>query len=160
MTPEQVKTLAAYNRTMNVRLIEVCAELSDEERKSDRGAFFRSIHGTLNHILWGDGVWMNRFEGKPLDGGSYDFEVSPDFSELTRLRAQMDARIVAFADGVSPKWLSESLTWVSRGQQYTKPYWLLVTHLFNHATHHRGQLTTLLTQLGKDIGVTDLPRLV
>ena len=146
------RTMAAYNRWMNERLYELCAGLSDNERKRDRGAFFKSVHGTLNHLLYGDRSWMSRFTGRDLGWKGPADELYADFGELRSARAELDRLIEAWAARLD-------FTYTSRidGRTRTLPAWLLVTHMFNHQTHHRGQLTTLLSQLGIDPGVTDLP---
>ncbi len=153
------KTMANYNEWMNQNLYAICAEIPDAKRKEDLGAFFKSIHGTLNHILIGDLVWMGRFTNQPfvtkLDRALYE-----NFDELKQKRKEVDRQILAWAQQLSPQWLDAPFTWTSISnpvKSSTKPAWLLVTHFFNHQTHHRGQLTTLLSQLGYDPGVTDLP---
>lgn len=153
------RTLAQYNRWMNDKLYELCASLPDEERKRDRGAFFRSIHGTFNHILWGDHAWMSRFTGGPrpvAKAGEYPYD---DFVELRAARRAMDEAISAWAQGLTPEWLASDFQWTSAmdGKMHHRPTWVLAMHLFNHQTHHRGQVTTLLKQAGIDPGVTDLP---
>lgn len=159
VTPALAQVLAGYNSWMNTKVFEAAADLSDEERKRDRRAFFRSVHGTLNHILWADGVWLARFEKSERPPGSYSTELFSDFDELRELREATDRRIVEWADQLSQEWLSALLTWVSAGAktEITRPAAICVSHFFNHQTHHRGQLTTLLTQQGVDVGVTDLP---
>lgn len=151
--------LAEYNAWMNEKLYRVCAEIPDELRKKDLGAFFRSIHGTLNHLLLADTIWMARFTGQPLTRAALNQELYSGFDDLRREREAMDRRILAWTRTLSPERLAQpfSYTSVSDGKTRTRPFWLLVTHLFNHQTHHRGQLTTLLSQLGYDYGVTDLP---
>lgn len=158
MQAEQARTLARYNRWMNERLMESCSQLSDGQRKLDRGAFFTSIHGTLNHVLVGDNIWMGRFENTPITITSLDQELHGDFDELRTARERMDARIIEWADGLSGKTLAASFSYASlvNPARRTSPLWVLVTHFFNHQTHHRGQLTTLLSQIGVDYGTTDM----
>ncbi|MBI3574063.1 MAG: damage-inducible protein DinB [Gammaproteobacteria bacterium] len=153
--------MAEYNRWMNQRLYAVCAGLSDEERKRDRGAFFKSVHGTLDHILWGDRAWLARFNGKTYDTGPVGQLLCEDFPKLRAARAEMDDEIHAWARDVTPEWLAAPMTWTSKlyGFTQTQPRWVLVTQMFNHQTHHRGQVTTLLKQMGIDPGVTDIPLL-
>ncbi|MBA2689542.1 MAG: damage-inducible protein DinB [Burkholderiales bacterium] len=152
-------TMARYNRWMNDRLYQLCNELGDEERKKDRGAFFKSIHGTLNHILLGDRLWLGRFRGKPYSAASLDQELYSDFDALRLERAATDRDITAWASALTEQKLDSPLTYIalSTGEQRSMSYWLAAMQLFNHQTHHRGQLTTLLRQAGKDPGVTDLP---
>lgn len=160
-TPALFQTMARYNRWMNGKLYEVAARLPDEERKADRGAFFGSLHGTLNHILWADYAWLNRL----ADGGyrlpRIGTPLHDAFDDLCAARHQTDTRIIGWADGIEDDWLTREITWKAGadGMERTQPRWLLVTHMFNHQTHHRGQATTLISQAGLDVGVTDLPRM-
>jgi uncharacterized damage-inducible protein DinB len=151
--------MARYNQWMNRKLYAACAQLSDAQRKEDRGAFFGSIHATLNHLLYGDTAWMRRFSGRPLDGLHARMEFHPDLEALRAMRELFDKEIIAWAEGLTPDWLAAdfSYTSIADGITRTRPAWLLVTHLFNHQTHHRGQIATLLSQFGVDVGVTDLP---
>lgn len=158
MDPAAAQAMAQYNRWMNERLYECCARLPDRERKRDAGAFFKSIHGTLNHLLLGDKVWMGRFTGKPFAFTSLAQELHADFDELRAERASMDKAIIDWAKALSDEDFSRELSYTSavKPQPRRYPFWLAVAHFFNHQTHHRGQLTTLLSQLGIDPGVTDL----
>ena len=164
MTPDYCRALARYNRWMNDKLYGVAAKLTDEERKRDRGAFFRSIQGTLNHLLLADRVWMGRFTGVDLHGDwlgpggirALDQELYADFEELRRERQKMDAEIVAWVGSLTAEKLAAPLLYTRKGRTYDHPLWWSVAHLFNHQTHHRGQVTTLLMQAGHDPGVTDL----
>src|SRR5688500_2395658 len=99
MHREQACLLAEYNTWMNGKLYAACATLPDEERKRERGAFFHSIHGTLNHVLLADSVWMGRFDGKPFAFKSLDEELCASFDELRARRAEMDQRIDGWARG-------------------------------------------------------------
>ena len=151
-------TMARYNRWMNERLYRVCGEVPDSERKQDRGAFFRSIHGTLNHLLLGDRIWMGRFKGHPFEVRSLDQELYGDFEELRREREETDGEILDWVAGLSAAELAAPFSFRSIVQagEHVYPLWVLVVHFFNHQTHHRGQLTALLAQVGCDYGVTDL----
>jgi uncharacterized damage-inducible protein DinB len=155
---EHCQALAAYNTWMNEKLYDCAQELSDEARKLDRGAFFRSIHSTLNHLLWGDRVWLNRFTGRKADVGTIGVDLYGDFERLRLARVEMDAQLTDWAMRVRPEQLAGPLTWFSGVAQrdMTRPMWLCVTQLFNHQTHHRGQVTTLIKQAGIDPGITDL----
>jgi len=152
------RTMAAYNRWMNERLYECCARLDDEERKRDVGAFFRSIHGTLNHILVGDRIWLGRFTGVPFAVKSLGEELYAEFGELRVERTKTDAATKGWLADLTESDLAAELAYTSlmNPQPRRYPLWLAVAHFFNHQTHHRGQLTTLLTQRGIDPGVTDL----
>lgn len=149
---------------MNVKIYDAAARLGDEERKRDRKAFFGSIHNVLNHILVGDRVWLGRLGGRVPEPGhlgpdgikSLDQELASDFDELRRERARTDTAIDAWAATISAEALAGNLQVVRRGQVREMPCWWAVAQLFNHQTHHRGQITTLLFQAGQDPGVTDL----
>jgi len=164
MTPEYAHVMARYNRWMNDKIYGVAQKLSDAERKKDRGAFFGSIHRTLNHLLLADRVWLGRFHGAVLQEGemgpggirSLDQELYADFDELRHERAKTDDEIDAFVATLTNEKLTGNLRYLRRGVVNEFPLWHAVTHLFNHQTHHRGQVTTLLVQAGQDPGVTDL----
>jgi uncharacterized damage-inducible protein DinB len=155
------RMMARYNRLANERLYGCCARLSDAERKKNRQAFFKSIHATLNHIMVGDRNWMNRFEGgvgpsTPLDTILYD-----DFEELRAARVREDARIEHFAAGLSDQFLDRDLAYAANdGKSYRNPTPMLLAHLFNHETHHRGQVHDMLSQAGVATPVLDLPRVI
>ena len=152
-------TYARYNAWMNESLYAGCARLSDAQRKKDMGAFFKSIHGTLNHVLVGDRMWMARFTGKPFPALTLDAIVHKEFDELWATRRQFDEEIRDFVDKLKDDWLVQPFTFtsVAYGRTFTYPAWFLVMHMFNHQTHHRGQVTTLMKQCGVDPGPTDLP---
>jgi len=163
MSPEWLGASARYNRWMNEKLYGVVATLSDEARKRDCGAFFKSIHGTLNHILLADRVWLARFKGVPAPEGfmapgirSLDQELYSDFEGLRRERALTDDELTAWVTALSQEQLAAPLVFMRRGHRLETPLWGVVAHVFNHQTHHRGQVTTLLSQQGHDPGVTDL----
>lgn len=149
---------ARYNRWMNEKLLAACALLSDEERKTDLKAPFRSIHGLWNHILLADRAWLARFAGEPVPFQSLDEELCADFAQLIAQRAQTDDAITAFVVGLTPQRLGAPFSFVSLSnpKRRTLPLYIAVSHLFNHQTHHRGQISALLEQLGGDCGVTDL----
>jgi uncharacterized damage-inducible protein DinB len=151
--------MARYNQWMNRKLYAACAQLTDAQRKENRGAFFGSIHATLNHLLFGDTVWMHRFTGRPLEGLHTHMEFHPELEALREMREVFDREIIDWASKLTPEWLAADFAYTSVSTRitHTKPAWVLVTHMFNHQTHHRGQVTTLLSQMGVDVGVTDLP---
>jgi len=153
------RLMAEYNAWMNERLYDLCATIPDAERRRDRGAFFKSIHGTLNHLLYGDLAWMSRFTGDPAEVPPLGAELFSDFGEMTRARRRLDAEILSWAAALAPDSLAAPFTYTSKvdGAVRSFPAWVLAVHMFNHQTHHRGQLTTLLTQCGVDPGVTDIP---
>nr|WP_314901605.1 DinB family protein [uncultured Deefgea sp.] len=153
--------MAAYNQWQNEQVYAAALQLSDEQRKADCGAFFKSIHSTLNHILWGDLMWLSRFTGETLVTTLAGEDVYAEFSELHAARIALDARLIEWAKGLDQVWLNEPVTWTSKMYGFTQtiPRWVQVQHLFNHQTHHRGQVGTLLKQYGIDVGITDLPLL-
>lgn len=165
---EQYKQLARYNRRMNEKIYAVCAELSAEALAEDRGAFFGSVLNTLNHILLADRAWLTRLTEDPTIGYSYapgggiievkslDQILYDDFEILRKERARTDHQIELYAGQLEDDELEEEMSYhTSSGQACRHPRWWAITHLFSHQTHHRGQVTTLLSQLGKDVGVTD-----
>ena len=150
--------MADYNQWMNRKLYDVCDTIPDAQRRHDLGAFFKSVHGTLDHILLADNIWMDRFTGRPRRYQLGD-AVCAGYDELRSARAAMDAQILDWVQGLTEAWLNEDLEWSSGvdGIPRRAPYRHLVTHMFNHQTHHRGQVTTLIKQLGYEPGVTDIP---
>lgn len=155
---EQAKDMAACNQWMNTHLYAICGELSDAERRKDRGAFFKSIHGTLNHLLLADLIWLGRFRGAPIHVNGLDQELHHDFSDLKQAREHTDEEILQWVGSLTDDILRGPLHYTSIVNPKPRKYefWLALAHFFNHQTHHRGQLTTLLNQSGKDCGVTDL----
>jgi len=159
IAPAYCQLLARYSQWMNERLYARCADVADAERKRNRGAFFGSIHGTLNHLLWGDRVWLGRFVGRPCTYPAFGADMFGAFEELRHEREATDHAMLVWASTVTPAWLDSTLEYVARTDGKTRQLSAAVAtvHLFNHGTHHRGQLTTLMKQAGVDPGVTDLP---
>lgn len=151
--------MARYNHWMNNKLYLLCDGLKDSDRKEDRKLFFSSIHGTLNHLLFGDIAWLSRFLHDEENSPSFGVELFSDFDELRTARQNWDQRILQWAEQVDVLWLRTDFSFTSKtdGLTRTLPAWKLATHMFNHSTHHRGQLTAVLSQLGLDYGATDLP---
>ena len=169
MTSTCFSHLAAYNQWMNRKLYEAAAGLPEEEVKRDRGAFFKSIFGTLNHIAIGDIVWFKRIANhlpglaslQCLDQvpvpGFPDQPLAETLAGLAGLRATLDEAIIAFCAELPPSRLDEPFEWAStKGVPNRKLLGDTLLHVFNHQTHHRGQATTLFSQMGIDVGVTDL----
>ncbi len=156
-----VQRMARYNRWQNENLYGVADRLSDETRRQERGAFFGSIHKTLSHLLWADRIWMSRFTSVPRPPGGIPESVSlyPDWENLKAERIAFDGAILHWADGIDPAWLTADHSYYSGAikRDVTKPRWVLIAHLFNHQTHHRGQVHCLLTQAGGKPSDTDLP---
>ena len=159
MTPTHVRMMAAYGAWMNGRMLDLCGVLTDADRRRDLGAFFKSIHGTFDHLIYGDVSWMGRFTGSAMPTRRIGEVAHATWEELDAARRGLDGRMATWAADVTEPWLAETISYVSvnDGRTRTLPRWVLVAHMFNHGTHHRGQLTTLMRQLGIDPGVTDLP---
>ena len=156
-----VQRMARYNRWQNENLYGIADRLSVGERQRERGAFFGSIQKTLNHLLWGDQIWMCRVTDMPKPEGGIPESVAlyADRERLKTERAAFDRKILDWASTVQPDWLAADQTYFSGaiGREVTKPRWVLVTHMFNHQTHHRGQVHCMLTQAGGRPSDTDLP---
>ncbi|HEY9909385.1 MAG TPA: DinB family protein [Thermosynechococcaceae cyanobacterium] len=161
MLIQHFQTLARYNTLANQRLYDACAQLSDADRKQPRPAFFKSIYGTLNHILVGDRIWLKRFEGEQIDSTGLDAILYEEFEELRSARVIEDQRIQAFATGLTAAFLTQTFEYTNnQGKPCADPGALLVAHLFNHQTHHRGQVHDLLTQTIVAPPVLDLHRVL
>ena len=161
--------LAEYNRWMNAKVYEAAARLDAAALAADRGAYFGSILGTLNHLVAADLIWLGRFDQHPARPAALDALAAwpapaalnhllyPDFAELRERRRRLDALIQDWAGALREPDLDVPLEYRNtKGVLARREFGSLVVHLFNHQTHHRGQVTTLLTQAGQDVGVTDL----
>ena len=155
------RMLGRYNRLANERLYGACARLSDTERTKDRGAFFGSIHGTLNHILVGDRIWMTRFEGGKAPSTDLDAILYGDFEALREARVAEDARIEAYTGSLTAESLEGTIAYVNHaGREFDDPLSVLLAHFFNHQTHHRGQVTSMLSQTTAPYPVLDMHRVL
>ena len=160
ITADHARTMARYNRWQNRSLYTAADGLDAAARILDRGAFFGSIHRTLSHLLWGDTIWMSRFDGWPEPGAG--IAQSPDWvadwSDLRQRRTEADARILDWATALTDTALAGRLAWFSGalGRDVEKPLALCVAHFFNHQTHHRGQVHAMLTAAGARPEATDL----
>lgn len=172
-TASEAVMMAAYNRWMNGKLYDAAARLPAADLALERGAFFGSILGTLNHIVVGDIIWLKRFAAHPSRPVALDpVRALPQpaalnevlFTDLAGLKARrdlLDAAIVDWTAGLTDTDLAHVLEYTnSKGIRGQKRLSSLVTHFFNHQTHHRGQATTLFSQAGIDVGVTDLLSLI
>ncbi len=161
ITPAYVQTMARYNAWQNRSLYGAADTLDEAARKQDRGAFFGSIHNTLSHILWGDTLWMSRFDGwTPPDAPIGDSGGSiSDWGALKQARLEADARIIDWGTRVSAADFAGELCWYSGAveREVCKPRALLIMQIFNHQTHHRGQVHAMLTAAGARPDDTDLP---
>ena len=162
ITPALVQTLSDYNQWQNASLYAAADTLSPAERAKDRGAFWGSIEATLNHILRGDRLWLSRLGGGAGPKATSMPETAQeggDWDALKRARQEQDAAIAAWAGVVEQSHLDRSLTYVSAaiGKEFTQNVGLLTVHMFNHQTHHRGQVHAMLTAAGAKPEDTDLP---
>jgi len=161
--------MADYNQWMNNNIYSAAARLSPSDLTEDRGAFFGSVMGTLNHILVGDTIWLKRFSSHPSgleslgclrdiqSPKSLNVILHKDFTELEKSRKWLDDVILEFAAELSDAVLATKLSYKNtKGDSFEKSFAALIQHFFNHQTHHRGQISTLLNQSGVDVGVTDL----
>jgi uncharacterized damage-inducible protein DinB len=168
---DNYRFLARYNRWFNRRLYDACEKIPDEERKRDRGAFFGSIHNTLNHLVWGDQLWLRRFAaqegmdcealaGDLLDlpaGAVHETVLYAEWEPLRAQREKLDDAIERWIAAMPADFPLRTMRYSnSKGVKREHPMWMALTHFFNHQTHHRGQVTALLSQVGIDPGMTDL----
>ena len=150
MTPaDHCRMFAHYNAWANTRVYEAAARLSDQQYRADRGAFFKSVHGTLNHLLVTDRIWMQRFTGEGDAPGRLDAILFEAFDELRAARDAEDRRIVRFAEGLDDRRIEGTIKYrrVSSPEQFEQALAPALAHWFNHQTHHRGQVHALLTGL-------------
>ncbi len=156
-----VRMMARYNAWQNRQLTELLAEMSDKDLRKDRGAFFGSIMATLNHLLWGDTLWMSRFEPR-IDPPSVDpsehTTFTPTFAVWSAERFRLDGGIRMWADTLRTLDLKGDVTWYSAAldQSFVKKRDLCVAQMFNHQTHHRGQVHAMMTAVGVKAPVSDV----
>jgi uncharacterized damage-inducible protein DinB len=159
--PRYVQTMARYNSWQNDQLSPELQAMTQDELTADRGAFFGSILATANHLLWGDTLWMSRFDPSvepPAVAAEDNTTLHPTASSWAADRFRMDGKIRFWSDCLRALDLQGDLTWYSgvAGREMTVPYAEAVTHFFNHQTHHRGQLHAMLTAAGRKAPVSDL----
>lgn len=170
---DHIHLMAAYNAWINARLYEAAGKLPAEALAADRKAFFGSLLGTLNHLVVADRIWLARFAAHPAKHTALDpiralaapqrldQRLFDDFPSLHKHRRWLDAIITEWAGALAEADLDHPLHYANmKGETADRNFFSLVMHFFNHQTHHRGQATTLLSQAGIDIGVTDLLALI
>jgi uncharacterized damage-inducible protein DinB len=142
-------SFARYNRWANARLYEAAVTLTDAQYRADRGVFFRSMHGTLNHLLVTDRIWMQRLTGAGEAPGSLDAILFEDLGTLRAARDAEDSRIIAYVDGLTETALAGTIRYrrVTTPEMQEAGLVPTLAHLFNHQTHHRGQAHAILTGL-------------
>jgi uncharacterized damage-inducible protein DinB len=163
ITPAYCQTMARYNGWMNSNIYHAAATLTDEQRTRNVGAFFGSLNGTLNHLIVADTAWMHRFAPSanlPIPAAqitALNQVLTEDFGQLLESRRALDDAINAMAATLEQQFIDSELFYTrTDGIEMRRPYAIALTHFFNHQTHHRGQATTILMQLGVDPGATDL----
>lgn len=170
---EHLCLLSHYNQWMNDKLYSTAAKLPADELAKDRGAFFGSLLGTLNHIMVADIIWLQRFSCHPAQHPALNEirmmqkpqtlaqTLLDDFAALSAERRRLDSTIITWCGQLDVSDLNHKLAYHNmKGEAAAKNFGSLMLHFFNHQTHHRGQATTLLSQQGLDVGVTDLLALI
>ncbi|UWQ20531.1 DinB family protein [Jannaschia sp. W003] len=158
VTPGWVRMMARYNAWQDEWLVPAVEGLGEDEARRERGAFFGSILGTASHLLWADEVWLGRFRGAPIEAGGIPESVgwTGTVADWAARRRDADAGLVDWAEGLEScegevRWWSGVME-----REVSRPRSVLLTHLFNHQTHHRGQIHAMLTAAGVPTGTTDL----
>jgi len=146
MADRYYSTFARYNTWANARLYGACAKLSESEYLRPRPSFFGSIHATLNHLMVADRIWLGRIEGRP-EKLALNQILYGDFTALQVARGAEDDRLIRVVEGLDPARLDQPLDYLNtRGERFRTPLRIVLGHLFNHQTHHRGQAHGLLSQ--------------
>jgi len=170
---QHVQLMAHYNQWMNQKLYDTAASLSEYALRENRGAFFGSIFATLNHLAVADTIWIKRLSAHfppvwELEAAkqlpqiqALDLTLFEDFNMLRDYRNKLDAMLIQLSLKAQDKDLEMPVSYLDiKGNPHNKQLFQLLMHVFNHQTHHRGQITTLLSQAGVDVGVTDLNALI
>jgi uncharacterized damage-inducible protein DinB len=146
---EYYRTFGRYNAWANELIYDAAAKLTPEQYRADRGVFFKSLHGTLNHLLLTDRVWMHRFTGEGTPATRLDAVLYDAFEDLQAARRAEDARIVGYVDGLTDAKIAGTIKFrrVSTPEEFEEPLAPMLAHWFNHQTHHRGQAHAVLTGL-------------
>lgn len=157
---DYVLLMARYNAWQNENLIKAASALDQAARQAEREAFFGSIEKTFSHLMWGDGIWLSRFEGRdpPANYKSDSTALIESWETFQQQRTELDRQILGWAHGVLPGWFEGDLTWSSgmTGRTASRPRKMLAVQMFNHQTHHRGQIHAMLTAAGAKPDATDL----
>lgn len=159
--PRYVQTMARYNSWQNNQLMPVLQAMPSDELAQDRGGFFGGILATANHLLWGDTLWMSRFDPSvdaPDGGIAESVNLHPTAGSWSADRFRLDGKMRFWADGLRALDMKGNLSWYSGAleQNVTARLETTIVHFFNHQTHHRGQLHAMLTAAGQKAPVTDL----
>lgn len=149
---------AAYNKWANELLLAECDQINSEEYHRDLGVYFNSIHGTLDHQLVADKLWLHRFTGEGEAFDSLDDGLTGDFAGLKDKRRATDERICSAIDQMQEKDFLRTMIYrtVRKPLIMQQPLGAALFHFFNHQTHHRGQVHAMLTQLGRTPAPLDM----
>ena len=150
--------MAGYNAWCNERIYDVAGQLADADYRADRGAFFKSVHGTLNHLLVADRIWLKRFSGRGDAPNRLDAILFENLDDLRDARHREDERIIAYIDSLSEADLGGRIRYktITNPVEIEQPLAPALIHFFNHQTHHRGQVHGLLTGFGLEAPSLDL----
>ena len=155
MTQDEVRTLYDYNSWANHRMLDACAPLTPEQLSRDLKSSFPSVRATLEHIVWAEWLWLERWKGSSHSGPSAE-----EFADLAAIRTrwnQVEAELQQFVRGLNAADLDRTVTYRNtKGKEFSNPMAHMLQHLVNHGTYHRGQVTTMLRQLGAAPVATDL----
>ncbi len=155
---QHLRLMADYHHWALQRLYAVVDQLSDSDYRRDTKLFFNSVHGSLNHILLVDHIWHARLVASPIAITGLDQELESDRAALKSRSLKFAKSWRGFVDALTPEQIAGDLDYRTiKGDPYRMPYASLILHVFNHATHHRGQISTVLTQLGLEAPVMDFP---
>jgi uncharacterized damage-inducible protein DinB len=149
---------AGYNRWANRRLYAAARALPDSDYRTPRGAFFGSLHGTLNHLVVADRIWLRRFTGEGPVHTKLDEVLFDDIDALGAVREAEDERIVRYVDGLSEADLAATFTYrtIVQPMDVTQPLAPALAHFFNHQTHHRGQAHGLVSAIAGNAAAPSL----
>ncbi len=157
MIKNYFQQLADYNRWANKKLYDGVANLSKDEFEQDLGVFFNSIKGTLNHLLVGDILWFERLQKQTPPGYKLDDSLYEDFDSLWSARQKKDEEIIAFVNTLNEDHIGEMLHYkTAAGKEMATETHMALGTVFNHHTHHRGQVTACLSRLGKETPALDI----
>jgi len=159
ITLDYVTEMAAYSRWQNDNVYRICGDIGQEERQRDRGLFFGSIHGTLDHICKINRTILTFIDGVMPERSSPHEVVWSDWEDLKATRQMQDDILTEASSNWTEAWLAENIVVQNPrlDDPPTVPRWVMVVQLFNHQTHHRSQVTSALHAMGIDYGTTDMP---
>lgn len=155
---EHFNMMAAYNAWANTQLYDAAASMTEEDLRRDTGVFFRSLHGTLNHLYVADTIWMSRFRGLPNPPWRLDHIAHEKLPDLRKRREALDRDIIGFTGALTDNLLQQEFTYftITNPAKMNQMLAPALAHFFNHQTHHRGQCHAVLTSIGADAPSMDL----